>query len=437
MEDWKETKLGDEIGVLTDYTANGSFESLKQNVQYYNDINHAALVRTTDLGKSIFRPERFTDRKGYAFLKTVHLYGGEIVIANVGSLGKAYRVPNYPMFMVLAPNMYLLKFKETVDEDYIFQYLISSNFKDSLLKVIGSTTLQAVNKDNLRSIRLKLPKDKFVQTRIAEILNTADEAIAHTEALIAKYQRIKTGLMQDLLTNGIDENGTIRSKETHKFVVKNGIEVPEEWEVLSLGDLFVIKSGATPLREKHEQYFYQGENCWVKTLDLNDGYIYNTEENITNKAVKECNCKIRPINTILIAMYGGWNQIGRTGILKTVASTNQAISALINPKREIDFDYILFYLQYFKHRWKVFASSTRKDPNITKEDVEKFIITIPHKFDEQNRITNQIKQITNLIDIQYTELSKLQSLKTGLMQDLLSGKVRVKIDKELETILKT
>lgn len=233
MSDWKEIKLGDELGVLTDYTANGSFESLKQNVQYYNETNYAVLVRTTDLGKPVFKPERFTDIKGYSFLKTVQLFGGEIVIANVGSLGKAYRVPNFPMMMVLAPNMYLLKFKESINEDFIFQYLISNKFKDSLLQVIGSTTLQAVNKDNLRSIKLRIPS-KPEQTRIAEILTTADEAIAHTEALIAKDQRIKTGLMQDLLTKGIDENGNIRSKATHKFVVKNGLEVPEEWEVLEL-----------------------------------------------------------------------------------------------------------------------------------------------------------------------------------------------------------
>ena len=69
------------------------------------------------------------------------------------------------------------------------------------------------------------------QTQIASILSKADKAIEQTENLIAKYQRIKTGLMQDLLTKGIDENGNIRSEQTHKFKTEKGLRLPEEWKV--------------------------------------------------------------------------------------------------------------------------------------------------------------------------------------------------------------
>ena len=104
-----------------------------------------------------------------------------------------------------------------------------------LLNSSQGSTIKEIRPPALIKLKIDLPEDKSEQTRIAEILSTADKAMAHTEALIAKYQRIKTGLMQDLLTKGIDEHGNIRSKVTHKFVVKNGIEVPEEWDVDSLG----------------------------------------------------------------------------------------------------------------------------------------------------------------------------------------------------------
>lgn len=82
---WECVELGEILKILTDYTANGSFETLKNNVQYYNNKEYAALVRTTDLNKRNFTPERFTDYKGWKFLRKTTLRGNEILIANVGS----------------------------------------------------------------------------------------------------------------------------------------------------------------------------------------------------------------------------------------------------------------------------------------------------------------------------------------------------------------
>lgn len=431
MEDWKETNLGNEIGVLTDYTANGSFESLKQNVQYYNDLDHAALVRTTDLGKSIFKPERYTDKKGYSFLKTVHLFGGEIVIANVGSLGKAYRVPYYPMFMVLAPNMYLLKFKETIDEDYIFQYLISSNFKDSLLKVIGSTTLQAVNKDNLRSIKFKLPKEKSEQTRIAEILSTADEAIAHTEALIAKYQRIKTGLMQDLLTRGIDENGTIRSKETHKFKESKLGKIPVEWDVVTVGSL--CKEIVVGIVVKPTQYYIESGVPMLRSFNIKEGAIEMRDlvymSNLDNERLSKSKLKEGDVVSVRTG-YPGTTAI----ITKEIEGCNcidlvisRVNSALLNPNFLVTWiNSHLAKRQILNHQ----GGNAQQHFNVGQMK-ELLIYKIP--LEEQNRILNLVKIEDDKTINSKLHLSKLQSLKNGLMQDLLSGKVRVKIDKELET----
>ncbi|HAR96339.1 MAG TPA: restriction endonuclease subunit S, partial [Deltaproteobacteria bacterium] len=75
MEGWKTTTLGECLALLTDYTANGSFESLKQNVTYFDNHEYAVLVRTSDLAKSPFAPERFTDHHGYHFLE---------ILSNVG-----------------------------------------------------------------------------------------------------------------------------------------------------------------------------------------------------------------------------------------------------------------------------------------------------------------------------------------------------------------
>ena len=87
-----------------------------------------------------------------------------------------------------------------------------------------------------------VPTSKPEQTKIAEILSTVDRAIEQTEALIAKQQRIKTGLMQDLLTRGIDEHGNLRSEQTHKFKDSPLGRIPVEWDAKELGTVaFVTK----------------------------------------------------------------------------------------------------------------------------------------------------------------------------------------------------
>jgi type I restriction enzyme S subunit len=200
---WIATTLGEILDVITDYTANGSFESLKSMVTYYNETNYAVLVRTTDLGKDVFVPRRFTDKKGYEYLSKTSLVGGEIVIANVGSLGKVFRVPKFDSPMTLAPNTYLLKFKDSIWEDFIFQWLSAKEFYSKLLSKIGSSTLQAINKDSLRSIVLSIPNNIKEQNEISTILTDMDNEIDLLEKKLSKSKLIKQGMMQNLLTGKI------------------------------------------------------------------------------------------------------------------------------------------------------------------------------------------------------------------------------------------
>lgn len=197
---WEEKRLGDILEVITDYTANGSFGALKENVRYFSSENFAVLVRTTDLDKVKFIPERFTNKVGYNFLGKTALYGNEIIMANVGSIGKVFRVPSYSKPMTLAPNTYLLKYKKDISEDYMFQWMTTPEFKSKLMEKVGSTTLLAINKDNLRDINCHIPLDLEEQNTIARILNEMDKEIEALESKKAKYEQLKQGMMQELLT---------------------------------------------------------------------------------------------------------------------------------------------------------------------------------------------------------------------------------------------
>jgi restriction endonuclease S subunit len=153
------------------------------------------------------------------------------------------------------------------------------------------------------------------------------------------------------------------------------IPVDPDWPVEPLSALFATKSGTTPSRSR-DDYFKAGTIPWVKTLDLRDGPIRSTEEKITPRALEDTHLSLLPRGTVLVAMYGGFNQIGRTGVLEIEATHNQAMTALL-PTPRVNPYFLNAILTASKDYWKAMATSTRKDPNITKTDVMNFRLPIP------------------------------------------------------------
>jgi len=195
--------------------------------------------------------------------------------------------------------------------------------------------------------------------------------------------------------------------------------IPKDWDVVTLGLLFQIQAGATPLRTKHQSYFAGGTIPWIKTMDLNEGWILDSDEKITEVALKECSVQMLPPKTVLIAMYGGWEQIGRTGILKYPATTNQAISSLVKISSLVESEFVIRALQHGRIRWKGLAASTRKDPNITKDDVVNFLIPLP-SLPEQRHIAEILDTVDEAIARTSSLIIKLKQTKAGLLQDLLT-----------------
>ena len=187
--------------------------------------------------------------------------------------------------------------------------------------------------------------------------------------------------------------------------------LPNGWKKVKLGDVATISSGSTPLRS-NKAYFENGNMPWVKTMDLTNGKITKTDECITELAAKKC--KPYPAGTVLVAMYGGFNQIGRTGLLTFPASINQALAAL-QFEKDVCPEYVLFYLNANVERWRSCAASSRKDPNITSHDVEKFEIVLP-PIEEQKKIATTlsvwdfaIEKMEKLIDAKENHFNQLMN----------------------------
>ena len=200
--------------------------------------------------------------------------------------------------------------------------------------------------------------------------------------------------------------------------------VPEDWQLSTLGEICLTSSGTTPSRSMVERYYRNGSIHWVKTLDLNDSEIINTNELVTNWAIEETSLRPYPVGTVLVAMYGGYNQIGRTGLLKISAAVNQAITAIQPQKNILLPEYLLATLNYKVEYWKSVASSSRKDPNITSQDVRAFPIGYP-ALPEQRAIATALSDVDALLTAQDKLIAKKRDIKQATMQQLLTGKQRL------------
>jgi type I restriction enzyme S subunit len=266
------------------------------------------------------------------------------------------------------------------------------------------------------------------QPKIAEVLVTVNKAIHQTEAIVEKLKQVKQGLLHDLLTRGVEANGELRpghDQAPHLYQESRLGWIPRDWTLRSVASLGEIRSGSTPSREKADRYFHPEGTPWVKTLDLNEDVIRNTDECVTVAALRESSCSVLPVDSVLIAMYGGWEQIGRTAILSVPAATNQAISTVTISDSDVVPEYVLRALQHGRPRWKRVAASTRKDPNITKADVETFELPMPSTKDEQIAIVTRFRALLTRLAVEQLELHKRQEEKAGAMDDLLTGRVRV------------
>lgn len=304
---------------------------------------------------------------------------GNVIVATRIALGRAFinevdAAINQDL-KALIPN------KRKITAEYL---LYSILHKANIIEKMGTgTTVKGIRLEQLKSLLIHVPPIKE-QKKIASILSTVDRAIEKTEAIIEQTEKVKKGLMQQLLTKGI---GHTKFKKTEIG------EIPEEWEVKTIGEIGSLKSGTTPSREKAELYYKGGEIPWVKTMDLNNSFIVDTHEKVTNLALEETSLSIIPKGSVLVAMYGGFNQIGRTGLLKIDATINQALTAILINTELIEPEFLLIWLNYKVNHWKKFAASSRKDPNITKNDVANFPVVIP-SLEEQRKIYTTILNIS-------------------------------------------
>ncbi len=204
-ESWEVVRIVEILDLMTDYVANGSFASLRKNTTVYDSKEYAYYVRLFDLRKGLgHTTQKYVDKETYDFLDKSSLKGNEILIANIGAnVGESFLMPILDMPSTLAPNMIELKLNyEKMIPLFCFNYLKSGTGLSELDKVIEGSGQPKINKTKLKTIKIPLPPLKE-QKQIAEILSTVDEKLEVLRTKKDKYETLKKGLLQKLLSGEI------------------------------------------------------------------------------------------------------------------------------------------------------------------------------------------------------------------------------------------
>jgi type I restriction enzyme S subunit len=309
---------------------------------------------------------------------------------------------------------------------FIYHWTRSPSLRQSAENLMtGSAGQQRVSPDFFQEYKVA-DISPAEQNSIVGVLDKLDDLIRLKQSEIEKIRKIKVGMLNDLLSCGLDENGELRNPKKNPDHFKNteiGL-IPKEWDVVPLKAIGEIKSGGTPARSVPT--FWGGNIPWATPTDLTSlkgKYLRSTKEFITNQGLIGSAATLLPIGSLLVTTRA---TIGAIAIAGNPVTTNQGFKSII-PGADADSEFYYYCLHMVIPAMRRLAiGSTFME--ISKTDFEMIKIQQPRKH-EQIEIAKILKNIDETIRLKTGLYEKYKKIKTGLMHDVLTGLRRVPIKK--------
>jgi type I restriction enzyme S subunit len=327
----------------------------------------------------------------------------------------------------------VLEAKKSIENKYVFYVIQNESFLHFADRFSYGTKMPRVSFNDLAKYKCRVPKEKKEQEKIAKILSTLDKAIESTNRLIEKEKNIKTAIMQELLTNGIDKNGHIRSPQTHTYKESELGLIPDEWEVDKLNEVtklmtdFVANGSFESLANNVTVFENPDFAYYVRLVDIRKGLGHEKQTYVDEQSFNFLKKSSLIGKEILIANIGA--NVGETFLMPIInkPATIAPNMIVVKVNTKIISEFLFYFLTYHKGISELQnVTEGSGQPKINKTKLKTINVLIPAIL-EQEKIIKILTTQDKKIQTEETTLSKLKELKKGLMNDLLSGKVRVKV----------
>lgn len=323
---------------------------------------------------------------------------------------------------------HILRAKPEFNQDFIFYSLVHKD----ITKYLNSGTRSKLNKSELEKIEIDFPATKDEEDKIAKILTTADAVKEKTQAAIAKYKAIKQGMLQDLFTRGIDLNTNKlrpRYEDAPELYKDSKLGwIPREWEVEEIGNYSFVTKLAGFEYTLYFDYSKSGPIIAVRALNIKEGKLNLDNIHTIPQETSNYLTRSQLQKGDLVISY-----VGTVGEVAVIPESNKFHLAPNVAKISVDKNEVNpFYLNQFlnshigqKEIYKLIGATTQSALSMGNLRMVNFL---KPEIEEQKEIYNRLQSIDNNIQTEQAYLQKMQSLKKGLMEDLLSGRKQVKIN---------
>ena len=298
---WEYKKLGEVCTVVSGSTPKTQIEN------YWNGIHYWITPAELDGSAYVSKSERLITDLAIEKTNLTLMPVGTVLLSSRAPIGKV-AITTVPMFC--NQGFKNLICSDSVHNKYLYWFLKG---KTVYLNTLGrGATFKEISKTIVENIKIPIyPFEE--QQRIAAELDCLNEMIALKQEQLKELDKLAQAIFYEMFGDG--------------YVQK------------SLGEFCEVGTGSTPNRKK-ERIYYGGNIHWVKTTEVQNNDIFNTEETITEIALEQTNCKIYPIGTILMAMYGQGKTRGQVARLMIEAATNQACAAIVPNEKECERDFL-------------------------------------------------------------------------------------------------
>jgi len=358
---------------------------------------------TVDLVKCAFITKTRADslRKGFAI-------EGDVLLTHKATIGNtAVLGPLASEYIMLTPQVtyYRVRDRKRLSNSYLRHCFDGAAFQGALHAMSGGGTRAYIGIVSQRQLPLVLPSTLREQEAIADVLNDANALIESLEKLLAKKRHIKQGTMQDLLTS----RGRLPGFE-------------DEWVVRELGQVADIRSGGTP--NTKQPTFWDGEIPWCTPTDItalgSRKYLHETERRITQEGLRTSAGEMIPAQSIVMTSRA---TIGACAINAVPVSTNQGFKNFV-PFEGVDSEFLYYLLSIQKAAFvSLCGGSTFLE--IGKAQLAVFAIRLPSTKMEQTAIATILSDMDAEIAALEAKLAKTRQVKEGMMQELLTGRIRL------------
>ena len=411
---WEVRKIASVVPVVTDFVASGSFADLRDNVKYLDTPDYAMLVRTADLSGTRDNTV-YIDKHAYEYLSNSNLFGGEIILSNIGSVGNVFQYT--PMYerSSLAPNAIMLNGTEC--NRYLYYWFLNPIANDEL-KRIGSHAVQLkFNKTQLKQMAIVYPPiedQQKIAARLDRKCTQIDALISNAQQQIEKLKAYKQSVITETVTKGLDPD--VQMKDSGVEWIG---EIPEHWTVAPIRSFFKIKKDIIGHEPDTVLSITQG-GIKVKDINENSGQMANSYAHY------------QIVNIGDFAMNHMDLLTGGVGISEFEGVTSPDYRVFVMRNADMNPRYFLYVFQMY-YRNKIFYAFGQGAANLGRWRLpaQNFnTVAVPlSPVEEQNSIVTfldeKCTQIDKLIALKQQKIEKLQQYKKSMIYEYVTGKKEV------------